>query len=544
MRLFFASLLCRADWAPPSVRPLALVLGCAMICAETAAGQVVPGAGAGIGLVAADRARLAQINGLHADERRDSAGPADSVARVRAVEPTLRLSWNSQIPFEGNDDALWAGRGLSFSVTGGASYSRLAKSRRIDVVFAPTITHSQNRPFPIRAGTTAGRSAFSSPFYFGDVSADLPLRFGDLPVTTIGFGQSSLTVTTTQVAFGAATDNEWWGPSIRNTLLLSNNAAGVPRLFVRTTQPRHTRVGDFEGRAFIGALTESPYFDAETSNDHRSLSGLLVTYRPPLDSGLTLGISRLVMAPIHSTSGALAHALDALLRYDAMRAASDTTDEGASMMGSDQLTSVFARWVFPQSGFETYLEWAKSELPRSMRELLEGPQNSQAYTLGLQWAKARVSGRMLRLQGELSYLEQTQIFGDRPTHDYYTGRAAVQGFTERGQVLGASIGPGASSQFIAGDWLTPGWQAGAFIGRVRSENDALYREGGPRLTQHDVTVYSGVRGGVRLPRSDVMGTLTIGRRYNYLLQSVFYLATPVNAVDIPNTSLTITVSPR
>ena len=183
-------------------------------------------------------------------------------------------------------------------------------------------------------------------------------------------------------------------------------------------------------------------------------------------------------------------------------------------------------------------------MPSSLRALLEAPQHTQAYTLGLQWADARNKAAYLRVQTEISYLEQTQAFANVPTLDYYTGRAAIQGFTQRGQVLGAAIGPGASSQFIAADWMANRWQSGVFAGRERTENDALYREGGPRITQHDVTVYSGVRGGVRLARSDVFATVTVGQRYNYLLQSLFYLSDGVNALDIRNTTVTITVTPR
>ncbi len=534
---------CRAG-RPLLFAALVLALAPAIGLGGAASAQVVPGEGAAIGSLSADRARVREILGLAPGDARDSIALADGVSRRRAIEPAVQLVWNSNLPFEGNDGALWAGRGANVSVTGGGSYSTWMWKRRVDVVAAPTFTYSQNRPFQTRPGRATGRSAFSSPWYFGNTSADLPIRFGDLPVASIGLGQSSITVTTDAVTFGAASTNEWWGPAIRNTLLLGNNAAGVPRLFARTTKPRRTRFGDFEGRAFIGALTESPFFDMDPANDHRSLSGLLVLYHPPIDSGLTLGVSRLVVASTQSAPAALLHSLDALFRYDATRPYADTTDDGKSNKGSDQLFSLFARWVFPQSGFETYLEWARSEMPHSIRELLEVPQNTQAYTIGLQWANPRPSGSRLRVQGELTYLEQTQFIANRPTQDYYTGQAAAQGFTERGQVLGAAIGPGASSQFLAADWLAARWQAGAFVGRIRSENDALYREGGPRLTQHDVTVYSGMRGGIRLPKSDVMGSLTVGRRYNYLLQSLFYLADPVNAVDIQNTSLSITITPR
>jgi hypothetical protein len=536
----------RAANAVPLPGTLVMVLGLLLANVPSLRAQIVPGEGAQIGSPAADRARLAQITGRAvAAEGRDSALGVARSARLRAVEPTVRIVWNSDIPFEGNDDALWAGRGTSVSVTGGASYSRAIRGRQLDVVLAPVVAHSQNRPFPTRPGRDPGRSAFSSPFYDGHTSADLPLRFGDAPVTTVGFGQSSATLTLDRVAVGVGTHNEWWGPAIRNTLLLGNNAPGVPRLFVRTARPHRTRIGEFDARAFVGTLTESPFFDADGSNDHRSLSALLVVFRPSIDSGLTLGVSRLVAAPVASLPAVLLHMLDALVRYEPVQAYADTTDDGRSRRGSDQLFSLFVRWAFPQSGFETYAEWARAEMPRSVRELLEAPQNTQAYTLGLQWADTRVSGQHLRLQGELTYLEQTAFLAGRPpTQDYYTGQAAVQGFTERGQVLGASIGPGASSQFLAADWLSTGWQAGVFVGRVRSENDALYREGGPRLTQHDVTVYSGVRGAVRFAKSDLHAALTVGRRYNYLLQSLFYLGSPPDAVDIDNVSLTFTVTPR
>lgn len=529
----------------PDLRMLVLWLGVACAPSRSLMAQVVPGTGSAIGTLGADRARLRQITGIEDTTARDSAPLAERAWQLRAIEPTIRLAWNSALPLEGNDDALWAGRGTNVSVSGGLSYSRWLWNRRVDVIVAPTVAYSQNLPFPTRPGRAPGRSAFSSPWYFGNTSADLPLRFGDLPVTTVGLGQSSVTVSAGDYAFGAASDNEWWGPAVRNTLLLGNGAAGVPRLFVRTTRPRRTRFGDFDGRAFIGALTESPFFDTDPANDHRSLSGLLVLFHPSVDSGLTVGMSRLVVASAPSAPAVLLHSLDVLLRYDQTRAYDDTTEDGKSAKRSDQLFSLFARWVFPRSGFETYVEWARSEMPRSIRELLEVPQNTQAYTLGLQWAKARPGGSQFRLQGELTYLEQTKYIADRPpTQDYYTGQAAVQGFTQRGQVLGASIGPGASTQFLGTDWLATRWQAGAFVGRVRSENDALYREGGPRLTQHDVTVYSGIRGGVRFPKRDVLATLTVGRRYNYLLQSLFYLASPADAVDIQNASVTITISPR
>jgi hypothetical protein len=525
----------RSQW-----RVLAPLLVATVVGAGRADSQVVPGAGSSIGTLAADRARVRQITGRITD----SAVSADSLPSISPLYPAVRLVSNSDLPSGGNDGALWAGRGLSGSITGGVTYRRALEFGRLEVALSPEFTFSANRSFFVFGGREPGRSAFSSPWHIGQSSADLPLRFGDVPLRAIGLGQSSVTLTLPRVAFGLSSTNEWWGPAIRNTLLLGNNAAGVPRLFVRTARPLHTRYGSFEGRAMIGALTESPFFDYDKSNDTRSLSGLLVTYRPALDTGLTLGLSRLVMARASSNFGVVQHALDVVLRYEPIVRESDTTASGASGQRTDQLFSLFARWVFPASGFETYAEWSRMELPRSIREYLEVPQSTQGYTLGLQWADPHAANGFLRLQGEVTDLEQTQVLPDRPPPDYYTGRAVVQGFTQRGQVLGAAIGPGSSSQFLAADWMEARWQAGFFVGRIRTENDALYRLPFALNTQHDVTIYSGVRGGVILPRTDVSWELTVGRRMNYLFQSDYYLSEPVVAFDVQNITLSFLVSPR
>ena len=539
--MFNSLVRCPNNRSSPSGHRLvsALLAAASLTAVSTARAQVVPGIGAEIGTLAADRARVRQITG-----RPDSVSAADSLPGLRPLLPTIRSTWNSRLPAEGNDGALWAGRGESFSLTGGLRYVRQEGTARIEAVLSPEFMYSANRPFIVLAGRQPGRSVFSSPWHVGQSSADLPLRFGDVPLRAVGPGQSSITVAFSRVAVGVSTANEWWGPAIRNTLLLSNNAAGVPRLFVRTSHPIHTRLGNLEGRAILGVLTESPFFDYDESNDTRSLSGVLLTFRPAIDTGLTLGLSRLVMAPSPSVAGVLGHAFDVALRYEPIVPAGDTTDNGKSAQHSDQLFSLFARWVFPASGFESYVEWSRMELPRSTQEYLEVPQSTQGYTIGIQWANPRAQRGFLRLQGEANYLEQTQVLPNRPPPDYYTGRASVQGFTQRGQVLGAAIGPGASSQFIGADWMERAWQVGAFVGRTRTENDALYRLAFARNTQHDVTIYSGVRGGVMFPRAGLSWELTIGRRMNYLFQSDYYLTLPVVAQDIQNVALSFGLAPR
>ena len=471
-------------------------------------------------------------------ERLDSAGN-----RSHYVLPTLTLIRNAQLPSPGNDGALWAGRGTNVSLSGGGAVARTFGGIRAEAALLPEVTYAENKPFQILPGRSGDRSAFSSPWHLGASSADLPLRFGDQSIRSVGMGQSAVTLTAGRVAVGASTANEWWGPALRNTLVLSNNAAGIPRLFVRTARPLATSFGWFDARIFAGELTESPYFDRDATNNARSASGLLLTFRPAADSGLLFGVSRLVIAPLTSNIEALSHGVDVLTRWEPVRAPGEV-ENGAAPQKTDQIFSLFARWVLPRSGLEVFGEWARTELPRSLREYLEAPQSTQAYTLGVQWARPAGKGKRVRLQGEATYLEQTNIWPDRPTMDYYTGRAAVQGFTQRGQVLGAEIGPGSSSQFVAADLIARGWQFGGLLNRTRTENDALYRQFVPTPGQHDVSFSAGLRGGARGPRGDVWGELVASRRLNYLFQNESGIGPPVVAVDISNVSFTLRVAPR
>jgi hypothetical protein len=211
----------------------------------------------------------------------------------------------------------------------------------------------------------------------------------------------------------------------------------------------------------------------------------------------------------------------------------------------DQIFSLFGRWVLPADGFEVYGEWARHERPRGLGDLLAAPNHTQGYTVGLQWARP-VREAVLRLGVEATNLEQSATYRQRRVASYYTSRAVAQGYTQRGQIIGASIGPGASGQSFTIDWMAGRWQAGIFGGRVRWENDEHYtqRPGGPFLdVGHDVSLLGGVRGALQLGRAQVMLELTSAQRYNYLFQYLTNTFGVYRGIDIHNRTLRITVAP-
>ena len=491
-----------------------------------------------------DRRRVAQLT--------DSASTAGFLIRTAGslsaevsgkfqafvFAPELSVTYNSRIPLSLNDGSMWAGRGASTLVRAGAGFT----GKFVTLIVAPEFTYSQNLGFETFPGTAPGHSAWSSPWHTGNQSADLPMRFGDQSWSLASPGQSSLTFHLNAVDVGASSENQWWGPGVRNALLLSNQAEGVPHLFLRSARPIRTGIGDFEWRVIAGALTESIYFDTVSTNNSRSLSGFVVTYQPAYNKNVTFGIARIVVAPTRGAGTALQGGFDAFTQWHPNLGAPVTR---ADSLKGDQMMSLFGRWILPADHLELYFEWAKSELPRSLRDLLIAPQDAQGYTLGAQWAlPVRDAQAHVRLQVEATNVEQSTVFADHPTPDFYTGSTTAQGFTQRGQILGASVGPGGQSQWIATDYMAKDWSLGIMLERIRWEDNALYRQPLPNFFKHDVTLLAGIRGSVRTRAYDFSASFSANPRQDYLFQNGFANPDGRRTVDMPNLTFTVSISPR
>jgi hypothetical protein len=514
-----------------------------------------------IGSEPEDRDRLAQLRGaaptsgrlVRSLSSRIGFSATDS-ASYTVIGPELLVVTNSRLPFSQNDGALWAGRGLSWRLSAGVAASRGPWR----LVFLPELTDAANRNF-VDVNVSEGynrppkqdpqRSDFASPWNQHPFPADVPPRFGGGPYGQLTLGQSALWVQGRRLAAGFATENQWWGPGLHDALIMTNNAAGVPHLFVRTRQPLRTPLGEFEGRWMVGALTESDFFDYDPTNDSRSLSALAVTYRPRWSPDLTVGAARAVYAPVSSWGAAFVHVFDAVGTFDRPNARpwSDSTLTG----GRDQLASIFWRWVFPRQGYEVYGEFGRAERPANLRDFLTDPNHTLAYILGGQHARPlpRLGGT-LRLQAEFAQLEQSPSYRRRPTHSWYTSRAAPQGYTQRGQVIGASIGPGSSHQWLAADFFAPSWSVGAFVGRWRFNVDAMFASTdfpvGTGACEYDVTLYPGVRGSLRTPALGIIRAEAIfGNRLNAFHQNNSGCPAPDQGhwVDVRNRTIRLWLQP-
>jgi hypothetical protein len=460
--------------------------------------------------------------------------------KAASIAPQFLAVINSQLPFSQNNGALWAGKGLSTRTLIGF---RL-ESERVRIIFAPEIILSANAGWPLfqdyyHPQVPAGYSPYYFPYYVGQFTIDQPMRYGGKAIGRIDLGETTALAAIRSLEIGVSNENEWWGPGIRNAIVLSNNAPGFPHLFIRTAHPIATRLGNVEMRWLVGGLTESAYFDTISTNNTRSLASIAATLQTKWDPNLSVGVARSVYGTTSGWGQVFLRPFDVFLRTHR-----DTADK--SHAPRDQLFSLFGRWVFPADGVEIYGEWGRTQLRPNLRDFLIAPNHTQAYTLGLQWRGGNWRDGSFRVQTEITQLEQSATFRDGPLGSWYTSTRVIQGYTNRGQVLGASIGPGADSQWLAVDYLKPGWRLGAFAGRIRWNQDVHNHAGLPVYESYcsmDMSLYPGVRGARQGRFGSLTAELSLQNRLTPFFQNGGGCPNNGRRLDINNNSLSITFSP-
>lgn len=396
----------------------------------------------------------------------------------------LRAAANSAYPSGGNDGLLWAGRGLSVMAEPGVG----VRVGPVRAAFSPAIAWQQNRAFDHPLAARPGSSPFANPFMAG---VDLPLRFGPDAYTTTDLGTSYARVDLFGVGAGVSNEPLWWGPGVRNSILLSNNAPGFPHAFVGTSRPLDVRIGNLEAQYVYGQVDESKWFDDDDGNDLRHFTAWALTLEPAFAPGLTVGYAQLA--------------------HDSIRGPRPGEDFGDAVPGN-RLVGLYGRWAMPAAQFELYGEWARDDRWGETVDLLMEPQHSQAYLFGLQ--KVLGSRQRVRLHAELANtFEKPAVNATRGVPVFYTHWFEVQGHTQRGQLLGAQIGPQALQQFLAVDLLTAGGFAGLFVERV-VHNERFFYDARSRFNGHDLELTAGLRelwshGGL-----DLAWEAGISRRWN------------------------------
>ena len=359
-----------------------------------------------------------------------TAGIARSV-KLKLYGPEWFNSYNTKAPYGQNDGALWQGKGYNTSLTAGARLEAFG----FEATFKPQVSWSQNREFDYTPGVYGSEYSY---FWKGNI--DLVQRYGDSSFWTFDWGDTEIRYSWNNFTVGFGFQSPWLGPAFLNPMLGSNNAGTYPKFDIGL---RKTKVympytdwylGEIEGRAWLGYLTESDYFDNDSTNNHRQLTGFSAAYSPSILPELTLSINKISLARWDEKSAKYLNPL-----YDSNEV-------------EDQKVSFGADLLFPTVGFEVYGELGVDDY--NGRGFAD-PFHTMIYTVGaikeLTFIKKVTKSKLeSELIFEWSNFGMSQDFQlEWKYMGYYSHSLISQGYTQNGQIIGAGSGYFGNSQYIA-----------------------------------------------------------------------------------------------
>jgi len=395
----------------------------------------------------------------------------------------LPVSWrnqyNSDHPYGWNDGAMIPSRGYQTMISGGF----FAKLGPFTIQLRPEYVYAQNKRFN-GFGVDRTDSDLFNYFYKNANEIDAPERFGDKSYSRIFWGQSSIKLNVGPASLGLSNENLWWGPGMRNSIMMSNNAAGFKHLTLNTNKPVRTFIGSFEGQLIAGKLESSGFLPlaqmenkfietvfVEKNPDWRYLSAFVITYQPKWVPGLFFGLTRSFLT-YHDDLNSFSDYFPLFGAFQKIKINSGLGE----LTNRDQRTSFFTRWVFPKAKAEVYFEYGLNDNSYNLRDFLGSPEHSRAYIFGIsKMIPLMKNDQYVKVDAEVTQLSQTADYLTRNAGSYYYHYQVTQGYTHNGEVLGAGIGSGGNLQSLDISWVNGLKQVGFAVERYEHNMDLANR---------------------------------------------------------------------
>ncbi len=403
-------------------------------------------------------------------------------AELRALPIVWQQQYNTHHAYGMNDGAMIPAKGYQTFFSAGI-YARLGF---LSIQFRPEYVFAANKDFRQLSQVNNGPN-FTAAYKTFMRTIDLPERFGDKAYHKFNWGQSSIRINFDPISLGLSNENLWWGPGIRSSLLMSNNADGFKHLTLNTTRPIKTFIGSFETQLVAGKLESSGISTplslslAAKNQDWRYFSGFVFVYQPKWVPNLFLGFDRSyiiyhkdvgngffdyfpVFSPVEKSS----------YNYDV-----NTNADEEDNKRRDQRISFFARWVMPETKAEIYVQYGKNDHNYNLRDAILEPEHSRAYILGFKKLLPLTrDNEYIQVGIEATELEPAAVKTIRGGVYWYNHTQVLQGYTNNGQVIGAGIGSASNLQALDVSWIKGLKRIGFQAERIVRNNELFYKSFG------------------------------------------------------------------
>ena len=274
-------------------------------------------------------------------------------------------------------------------------------------------------------------------------------------------------------------ENIWWGPGKRNSLIFTNNAAGFKHYYFKTVEPIKTYIGSFEFSGVVGKLDTTRFteIDQELLNacrpckvfknlDEREIDGIAINYQPKWVPNFYIG-----------------YAYSRQFYRNATNALGETINFFSKNLPKQEIGSIVFRFAMPEDHAEFYGEmglpneapWPWKFFKERMRPaFVFGASKLVPLKLFNSYLNLNVEFTQLQLMNPKDILYEGYPYAGGKPNSWYLSTIVKQGYSNNGQLMGSSIGPGSNNQSISLSWNKSYNKIGFFVERTVYNNDFYY----------------------------------------------------------------------
>ena len=391
---------------------------------------------------------------------------------VQSINYNFDQQINSTLPISFNDGNMYPARGWQERYSYGVNLKLLI----FDINYQPEKLTVQNQEQDYYAGNTHdGNFMFK---YFGMVANQIDnfRQFGYDRIEETTLGQSRAGIKFKYMAAGISNENIWWGPGKRNSLVFTNNASGFQHYYLKTVEPIKTYIGSFELAGVMGKLDTTKFtdIDQELLNicrpckvfknlDEREIDGITINYQPKWIPNFYIGYAYARQFYRHATN-----------------ALGDTVNFFSKDLPKQEIGSMFFRFAMPEDHAEFYGEmgmpneapWPWKFFKKNVRpgyvfgatKLVPLNFLNSYFNLNVEFTQLQIMDPR-----KYFYLNYANV-GGQPV-SWYESTIVKQGWSNNGQLMGSSIGPGSNNQSISLSWNKGYNKIGVFFERTSYNND-------------------------------------------------------------------------
>jgi len=408
----------------------------------------------------------------------------NSSIQLKSLGIDYFIEYNTHHPYNRNNGTMLPNRGYQHIISPGLYF----KLGPLSIQFKPEHHFSENKNFD---GFWDGHypEIWAKRYKLWN-HIDIPERFGKKRHNKTVFGQSSIRLNWKKLSIGLSKENLWWGPSIRNSIMMSNHAEGFSHITFNTIKPINTIIGNFEWQVITGRLENSGYTPPRTdymfagtrlyvpkinqlakTDDWRYLQGFIVSYSPKWIENLSFGLIRWVQMYSALVEGKYFWMEGSPTYFPAFNNLFRKNDRFENYEAqTDQAAGIFMRWFWKDSKAEIYAEFHHNDAKQNLRDLLLDSDHSRAVTFGIQKI-FEINANEFLFNWEWTQMEQNASRLIRNAGSWYEHAWVYDGYTHKGEVLGSSIGPGSNSHYFSINKINADQIIGLGLEIIDNDND-------------------------------------------------------------------------